>query len=244
MWTRAFVGCAIAAGLGAEVLAGNRAPRAELLVLEVRAGEPTVFTLLATDPDGDPLVFSILGGPEHGKLEGTPPNLTYVPFPGFVGTDGFTFSAVDLHGAMDVGMVQLRVSFEITTRWVGPEPPLLASAFAGLARHLAQEGPEIWYIFTQPAGPFSPGERISVLLPPRGSVAWVSISKLQKATPLAVVWDWDPCGLLCAVAPTTPGEYLLSVVKGREAFSFVVVVKGSLPEGFRLAAFDEIKGGW
>ena len=53
------------------------------------------ITLKATDADGDPLTYTVTGGPAHGSLSGTPPELTYTPDPGYNGPDSFTFMASD-----------------------------------------------------------------------------------------------------------------------------------------------------
>ncbi len=53
------------------------------------------LTLSGSDPDGDRVSFSIVQFPVRGSLSGTPPNITYTPAPGFVGTDSFTFLAND-----------------------------------------------------------------------------------------------------------------------------------------------------
>jgi len=59
--------------------------------------EDTVVTapLFATDPDGDPLTYSIETGPLHGILSGSGPSLSYTPDPDFNGTDSFTYSVSD-----------------------------------------------------------------------------------------------------------------------------------------------------
>jgi VCBS repeat-containing protein len=49
-----------------------------------------------TDPDGDPLSAELATGPGHGQIELMPDGaLTYVPEPGFTGTDSFTYTARD-----------------------------------------------------------------------------------------------------------------------------------------------------
>ena len=53
------------------------------------------IVLAATDPDGQTLTYTIVSSPVHGALEGTPPNLSYIPVHGFSGTDTFTFRAND-----------------------------------------------------------------------------------------------------------------------------------------------------
>jgi cellulose biosynthesis protein BcsQ len=51
--------------------------------------------LSGSDPDGDPLIYSVLRTPNHGKLSGTAPNLTYTPDPNFSWLDSFTFRVSD-----------------------------------------------------------------------------------------------------------------------------------------------------
>ena len=53
------------------------------------------ITLTASDLDSPTLTFSIVTGPNHGSLTGTPPNVNYTPFANYNGTDGFTFKATD-----------------------------------------------------------------------------------------------------------------------------------------------------
>lgn len=64
------------------------------MFVNTRAGQPVLFTLDATDPEGNPLQY-IIDSPTSGTLEGYPPDLTYVPNPGFSGTDQFMFSVSD-----------------------------------------------------------------------------------------------------------------------------------------------------
>ena len=63
----------------------------------VTVPEDTVSNILLTgsDPDGDPLTFTVLRAPVHGKLNGTAPNLTYTPDPNFSWLDSFTFRVSD-----------------------------------------------------------------------------------------------------------------------------------------------------
>ena len=53
------------------------------------------IVLTGTDPDGDPLTYSVLRAPTHGKLAGQAPNLTYTPDPNFSWLDSFTFRVND-----------------------------------------------------------------------------------------------------------------------------------------------------
>jgi len=51
--------------------------------------------LTGSDPDGDPLTYSVLRAPTHGTLSGTVPNLIYTPDPNFSWLDSFTFRVND-----------------------------------------------------------------------------------------------------------------------------------------------------
>jgi len=51
--------------------------------------------LSGSDPDGDPLTYNVLRTPNHGKLGGKAPNLTYTPDPNFSWLDSFTFRVSD-----------------------------------------------------------------------------------------------------------------------------------------------------
>ena len=53
------------------------------------------ITLDAFDPNGDPIVYSIIRPPAHGTLAGSNGQLTYTPSPGFLGTDSFGWTASD-----------------------------------------------------------------------------------------------------------------------------------------------------
>lgn len=72
----------------------SRAPIVLSQFVTVDQGGSVAITLNATDPDGDPLSFT-LGAPAHGALSGTPPNVLYTPTPSYFGPDGFSFSVSD-----------------------------------------------------------------------------------------------------------------------------------------------------
>jgi hypothetical protein len=56
---------------------------------------PRAIVLTGSDPDNDPLTFSIAAAPGNGTLSGTPPNVTYTPVKDFNGTDRFFFTVSD-----------------------------------------------------------------------------------------------------------------------------------------------------
>jgi carboxypeptidase T len=53
------------------------------------------ITLTGSDPDGDPLTFSVTTAPGHGTLSGTAPNVTYAPAANYNGADSFAFVVND-----------------------------------------------------------------------------------------------------------------------------------------------------
>jgi Ca2+-binding RTX toxin-like protein len=65
---------------------------------------PRAITLSATDPDGDPITYSIVTNPDpsRGSLNTFNPStgtLIYAPIPSYFGPDSFTFKATDSEGA-------------------------------------------------------------------------------------------------------------------------------------------------
>jgi hypothetical protein len=75
--------------------AENHPPVANSQFRTVFQGSPTSITLTGSDPDGDPLTFSIVTSPSHGTWGGTPPNVIYTSAPDYFGPDNFTFTVND-----------------------------------------------------------------------------------------------------------------------------------------------------
>ncbi len=74
----------------------NVAPEVGSETFTVVAGITSTLSLPAGDANGDPLTFTIVGGPSHGTLEGCGlGTCDYTPSDGYVGPDGFTFTASD-----------------------------------------------------------------------------------------------------------------------------------------------------
>ena len=68
-------------------------------------------SLIATDPEDDPITFSLGSSPENGTLEINPDgSFTYTPQAHFHGADEFTFIAADDRGGLDVGDVSINIA--------------------------------------------------------------------------------------------------------------------------------------
>ncbi len=76
-------------------VAVNRSPVAQASSLGTRVGTALAISLAASDADGDDLTFAITAPPRHGSLSGSDQAWIYMPEPGFIGTDSFSFGADD-----------------------------------------------------------------------------------------------------------------------------------------------------
>ncbi len=77
---------------------GNAAPVASDGTLTTDENSAADGTLHASDADGDPLTFSIVDGPGHGRVkivDASSGAYTYTPDQDYTGDDGFTFQASD-----------------------------------------------------------------------------------------------------------------------------------------------------
>jgi hypothetical protein len=70
------------------------------------------ITLSATDPNNDPLTYTIVTGPSHGTVSGTGASRTYTPAPDYVGPDSFTFKAND--GIVDSNTATVSITVQDT----------------------------------------------------------------------------------------------------------------------------------
>lgn len=114
LWTQSSLELDLAAGrrtLRLELTPGRRAPpfaRDQDVTLD--EDTPTPITLVAIDPEGDPISYEVVSLPAHGTLTGTAPRLTYVPDPNYSGPDSFQFRASDATGPSNVATVRLTVT--------------------------------------------------------------------------------------------------------------------------------------
>lgn len=88
----------------------NIAPIADDLTVSTAFQTPVSFTLTGSDPNGDSITFEIVSSPASGTLNGTAPNLTYVPKTGFSGSDSFLFRAKDASLESNLARVTITVN--------------------------------------------------------------------------------------------------------------------------------------
>ncbi len=89
----------VEATVSISVTAVNDAPVARSTQVTTQQGSAVEVTLGATDVEWGTLTYTVVTGPAHGTLSGTPPRMTYTPEPGFADEDSFTFTALDEGGA-------------------------------------------------------------------------------------------------------------------------------------------------
>ena len=111
------------ATIGLEVVAVNDPPVAIGQVLATPENTPVEFDLLASDPDGGDLVFTLLGasGPENGSVTISGHRVSYTPDPGFRGLDSFRFEVID------GSMARAQATVEITVKSVNAPPKIISA---------------------------------------------------------------------------------------------------------------------
>lgn len=95
----------------------NRAPTADSQTVSTTGSSPLLITLTGSDPEGGPLVFSIVSGPSAGTLSAlasvspTSATVTYTPNAANV-ADAFTFRVRDQSGATGDAVVSINPSID------------------------------------------------------------------------------------------------------------------------------------
>ena len=86
----------------------NDPPVANNQAVTISKNIAKAITLTASDPNNDPLSYSIVTQLAHGTLTGTAPNLNYNPDTDYVGADSFTFKAND--GIVDSNIATISIT--------------------------------------------------------------------------------------------------------------------------------------
>ncbi len=115
----------------------NQAPTVQDLSFTTDEDAPLAAKLTGSDPENDPLTFSVVKQPDHGALTAFNPatgDFTYTPAADFNGTDTFTFGASDGRASSGLAAVHLTVdpvndaptsaSASITTKQDQPSDPV------------------------------------------------------------------------------------------------------------------------
>jgi probable HAF family extracellular repeat protein len=110
----------------------NRAPTATAQSLTTAQDTAVPVALNGSDPDGDPLAFTVTVSPANGTLSGSAPNFLYTPNPGFSGTDRITFTVSD--GALSSAPVQVTITVTPAPPGGGDPAPSPSGSMYGLGR--------------------------------------------------------------------------------------------------------------
>jgi Concanavalin A-like lectin/glucanases superfamily/F5/8 type C domain/Bacterial Ig domain len=133
----------------------NPPPVANNQAITLNKNTQQAITLTATDPNNDPLTYTVLTQPAHGTLTGTAPNLNYNPDTDYVGADSFTFKAND--GTVDSNTATV----SITVQGPANDPPVANNQAITLNKNTQQSitltatdpnnDPLTYTVLTQPA---------------------------------------------------------------------------------------------
>lgn len=88
----------------------NHAPVVTNTMIVTNAGQSMSITLQGTDRDNNPLTFRIVSQPANGTVALAGRVATFIPAPGFKGSDVFRFAAWDGYTNSNLGVVGVRVN--------------------------------------------------------------------------------------------------------------------------------------
>lgn len=148
----------------------NQPPSAFSTFVSVEQDESTNITLNATDPDNNPLTYTLLTSPVNGSLSGVAPNLTYTPNAGYTGPDMFSFKATDGQWETEIAYVCIDVTL------LSNHPPVADSQNVSVAEDTSLnitltasdvDGDALTYVYGQPShGTLSAGAGQTVVYQP------------------------------------------------------------------------------
>lgn len=102
--------CGVVVGSSEHYLvAVNEGPTATPQSVTVDEDSQVGIVLTGTDPEGDALAFTVVSGPAHGTVTGTPPNVVYTPVHDYFGPDAFVFQVDDGHQNTSTATVSITV---------------------------------------------------------------------------------------------------------------------------------------
>ena len=87
----------------------NDPPVVQSSTFKLREDSNLAIKLIASDPEGDSLTFSLISGPMNGSITGTGPSYSYTPSKDFNGVDSFEVQASDGELTSNVAQITLNV---------------------------------------------------------------------------------------------------------------------------------------
>lgn len=105
------VDASLALGIGP---IANNPPVAYDQAVNTAQNTSVAITLIATDPDGDPLTYTIASAPANGTVSGTGSEVIYTPNADFAGTDTFAYEVRDSAGSSASATVTINVAPTVT----------------------------------------------------------------------------------------------------------------------------------
>ena len=88
----------------------NVPPVADSQHITIPENTAVAITLTGSDPNHDPMTFTLLSEPANGMLSGVPPDLSYLPSQDFYGTDSFSFVVNDSLLTSNLATVSITVT--------------------------------------------------------------------------------------------------------------------------------------
>jgi hypothetical protein len=125
------------------VFLANRAPTAQDGTLTAVHGTATTGTLAASDPDGDPMTFSIVTGAARGELSlvnARTGAFSYRPNAGMTGIDSFTFRVTDGNSFSATATVTINIANRAPAAEAGSHGVAPDSSFTGTLKGSDPDG--------------------------------------------------------------------------------------------------------
>jgi uncharacterized repeat protein (TIGR01451 family) len=172
----------------------NHAPTANAMTVTTSQDLAVRVTLAGTDPDHDPLTFTVATQPAHGTLSGSAPNLTYTPRYGYSGPDSFTYKANDGTLSSPAATVSITVTKATSCTITTPRLDAVVSSdqktgvkkMVSGALNTSSTG-ELILAFIGTDGPGSPTQKITSVT--GGGLTWSLVARANETYGTTEVWQ-------------------------------------------------------
>ncbi|MCU1347583.1 MAG: hypothetical protein JWO56_613, partial [Acidobacteria bacterium] len=214
----------------------NTPPTANSQSVTTLEDNAVTITMTASDPDNQPLTFSIVTPPAHGSLgpimnaTATSAQVVYTPNANYNGNDSFTFMANDGNGGTATGIVSITVtpvndapSFNTGTspqtslEDAGPQfvSPWASGISAGPADESTQH---VTFTITGNTNPalFSAGPSVS----PSGALSYTAAPNANGSASISVVAHDDGGTANGGVDTSAPQNFTINIIAVNDAPSF------------------------